>query len=215
MTPAEIIAEARVLIQDTLTPRRYSDAELLQFVRRTLQRMAILRPDLFAVIEPLAVAAETALQSCPADSVRLIEVFQVQGGGTIVEVSRQTLDRTVPGWYTELAGQPVNFMRHVRNPNRFFLHPRPSAGVSVVVEYAQAPPAYTLGQTILHPAPVYFPVIVDGVVFLAESVDNEHVNSGRAKMFHDLFKQALGEGLQARAITDTQSGGADPRQVIA
>jgi hypothetical protein len=55
---------------------------------------------------------------------------------------------------------------------------------------------------------------VDGVVFLAESIDNEHVNSGRAKLFQDSFVQGLGVSLQSRTITDTETGGQDPRQVI-
>jgi len=55
---------------------------------------------------------------------------------------------------------------------------------------------------------------VDGTVYLAESVDNEHVNSGRAKLFYDSFTQTLGVGLQSRQITDTEEGGLDPRQVV-
>jgi hypothetical protein len=55
---------------------------------------------------------------------------------------------------------------------------------------------------------------VDGVIFLAESIDNEHVNSGRAKLFQESFVQSLGVSLQSRAITDTESGGLDPKQVI-
>jgi len=44
-------------------------------------------------------------------------------------------------------------------------------------------------------------------VFLAESVDNEHVSSGRAKLFYDSFVQSLGVSGQAREITDTERGG--------
>ena len=56
--------------------------------------------------------------------------------------------------------------------------------------------------------------MVEGAVYLAESVDNEHVNSGRAKLFQDAFVQGLGVGLQSRVITDTEAGGLDPKQVI-
>lgn len=214
MTPNEIITEARRLIQDTKTPYRYSDAVMLGFVNQTLKRMVTIRPDLFAVIGDFTTTANTVLQSCPADSTRLIEIFQVKNGNAITEVNRATLDRTVPNWQNEEAGQPVNFMRHVRNPNRFFVYPRPEAGVVLVGEYAQTPPDYTLNQEIAYPTDAYFPVAVDGVVFLAESIDNEHVNSGRAKLFQDAFVQGLGVSLQSRTITDTEAGGQDPRQVI-
>ena len=211
MTPAEVITEVRSLIQDTKTPTRYSDAVLLGYVNQTLKRMAMLRPDLFAVITDFATTPDTVLQNCPADSLRLIEIFQVQGGGAITEVNRETLDRTLPQWPSYPSGQPVNFMRHVRNPNRFFLYPRPAIGVILVGEYSQTPANYTINQEVEYPIDAYFPAVVDGVVFLAESVDDEHVNSNRAKLFQDSFTQALGVSLQARVVTDTESAGLDPR----
>ena len=120
----------------------------------------------------------------------------------------------MPGWVNETAGQPVNFMRHVRNPNRFFVYPRPEAGVVLVGEYAQTPPNYALNDTITYPTDAYFTAVVDGTVYLAESIDNEHVNSGRAKLFLDSFIQTLGVDLNARSLTDTESGGQDPKQVV-
>jgi len=214
MTPSEVITEARRLIQDIKTPYRYSDAVMLGFVNQTLKRMVILRPDLFAVIGDFSTTADTVLQSCPADSTRLIEIFQVKDGDAVTEVNRETLDRTSPSWQREASGQPVNFMRHVRNPNRFFVYPRPAAGVVLVGEYAQTPPDYTLDQEIAYPTDAYFPVMIDGVVFLAESIDNEHVNSNRAKLFQDSFVQGLGVSLQSRTITDTEAGGMSPKEVI-
>lgn len=214
MTPADIITEARTLIQDSRTPYRYSDTVMLNFVNQTLKRMSILRPDLFSIIGDIPTTANTVIQSCPADSLRLVEIFQIKNGDAVTEVNREVLDQMSPGWVNEAAGTPLNFMRHVRNPNKFFLYPRPTAGVILVGEYAQVPPNYILNQTIAALPDAYLPVAADGVVFLAESVDNEHVNSGRAKLFQDSFNQTLAAGLQTRTITDTEEGGMDPKQVI-
>lgn len=214
MTPQDVITEVRRLIQDESAPLRNSDTMLLGFVNQTLKRMAVLRPDLFSFITNIPTTANSTVQSCPSDSVRLVEIFQVVGGNAITEVSRDTLDQTTPSWVAEAAGTPVNYVRHVRNPNRFFLYPAPTTGTQLVAEYIQSPPTYTLGQTIALLPDSYFSTVVDGVVYLAESVDNEHVNSGRAKLFFDSFTQSLGVGLQSRAITDTEEGGLDPRQVI-
>lgn len=214
MTPADIIAEARVLIQDSRTPYRYSDVVLLGFVNQTLRRMSILRPDLFSVIGDIPTVANTVIQSCPSDSLRLVEIFQIKNGDAVTEVNRDVLDQMNPGWVNEAAGTPLNFMRHVRSPNKFFLYPRPIAGIVLVGEYAQVPPAYTLNQTITALPDAYLPVAADGVVFLAESVDNEHVNSNRAKLFQDSFNQTLAAGLQTRTITDTEEAGLSPGQVI-
>lgn len=193
---------------------RYSDTVLLGFVNQTLKKMAVLRPDLFAVIADFTTVANTVLQSCPTDSVRLMQIFQIKSGDAVTEVSKETLDQMYPNWVNEVAGIPVNFMRHVRNPNKFFVYPRPSSGVILVGEYAQSPATYAINDIVALLPDAYLTSVVEGAVYLAESVDNEHVNSGRAKLFQDAFVQGLGVGLQSRVITDTEAGGLDPKQVI-
>lgn len=214
MTPNEVITEARRLIQDTKAPYRYSDAIMLGFVNLVLKKMVVLRPDLFSVIADFSTVANTVLQSCPTDSVRLIQIFQTKNGDAITEVSKETLDRMYPNWVNESSGTPINFMRHVRNPNKFFVYPRPISGIQLVGEYAQSPQTYSINQTISLLPDAYLISVVEGTIYLAESIDNEHVNSGRAKLYQDAFVQGLGVGLQTRVITDTEEGGLDPKQVI-
>jgi hypothetical protein len=214
MTPAEVITEVRRLVQDQLAPYRYSDTVLLGYVNQSLQRMAILRPDLFTDIVDIATTAGAAVQSLPAEAIRLVDIFQVKNGNAITEVDRETMNRNYPGWMNEASGTPVNFMRHVKNPDRYFLYPRPAAGVVLVGEYAKSPIDYTLNASIDVISDTYFPVLVDGVVYLAESIDDEHVQSGRAKLFYDSFVGQLGAGLQSRKITDTKQAGMDKGEVI-
>lgn len=213
MTPNEVITEVRRLVQDTKTPYRYSDPVMLGFVNQTIKRMVLLRPDLFTTVGDIPLAALTVLQDCPAGAVRLVEIFQVKGGDAVTEVSRTTLDQSYPGWVSEPPDRPVNFMRHVRNPTKFFVYPRPVANTVLVGEYVMPPDDYTIDEEIDLPD-AYFSTLVDGSVFLAESVDNEHVNSGRAKLFQDSFVQSLGVSLQSRSITDFDAGGLDPKEVI-
>lgn len=214
MTPNEIITEVRRLIQDTKVTYRYSDAIMLGWVNQTLKRTAVLRPDLFGVIGDIATTPNVVLQSTPTDSLRLIQIFQVKNGDAVTEVDREVFDQTYPGWVNEAASTPVNFMRHVRNPNKFFVYPRPTSGVILVGEYAQVPPDYALNDTIALIPEAYFPVLIDGVVFLAESVDDEHVNSQRAALFQKNYTEALGASVSNRVVTDTKQAGLDRKQVI-
>lgn len=211
----DVIVEARRLIQDNNTPQRYSDAVLLGFANQTLKRMAVLRPDLFAYIGEIPCAAGQVLQSPPIDSIRVMEIFQVKDGAGVIEVDRTTLDQTYPGWMNDPAGPTVNWMRHVRNPNKFFIYPKAPADQILIGEYSQTPPTYTGSQTVALLPDAFFPVVVDGTVFLAESVDNEHVNSNRAQLFQQSFTQALGVSAQARSLTDTEEAGIPAEQVIA
>lgn len=214
MTPADVIVEVRRIVQDESVPYRYSDAVLLGYVNQTLKRITTLRPDLFSEIVDIPTQTGSAVQSLPADALRLLDVFQVKNGPAINEVDRETMNRNYPNWMTEAAGVPVNFMRHVKNPDRFFLYPRPQAGIVLVGEYAKTPPDYALSDSITLLSEAYFPVVVDGTVYLAESIDNEHVVSGRAKLFYDSFIQSLSVNLQSRKVTDTKNAGMDRGEVI-
>jgi hypothetical protein len=211
----DVVTEARRLIQDISAPQRYSDAVLLGFANQTLKRMSVLRPDLFAYIGEIPTTTGTVIQSPPTDSIRIIEIFQVKDGSGVTEVDRNSLDQTYPGWMNDAAGAAVNWMRHVRNPNKFFIYPKAPAGQVLIGEYAQTPPNYTGAQTVELLPDAFFPVVVDGTVFLAESVDNEHVNSNRAQLFQQSFTQALGVSAQARSLTDTEEAGLPNEQVIA
>jgi hypothetical protein len=196
MKLSAVITEVRRVLQDNTAPYRYSDTYLLGFANQALKRMAVLRPDLFAYIGVIPCTAGVAIQSAPADSIRIMEIFQVEGGSGVTEVSRDSLDETYPGWMNDPAGPCVNWMRHVRNPNRFFIYPKAPVGQTLLAEYSQTPPDYAADADVALLPDAYFPVVVDGTIFLAESVDNEHVNA------------------QSRTLTDTEEAGLDPKQVI-
>ena len=213
MTPAGVIAEVRNLVQDSIAPLRYTDGVMLGFVNQTIQSIAMMRPDLFGSIQDIPTQTGSAVQALPADALRLIDIFQVKNGNSVTEVDRETMNRNAPEWMNATAGSPVNFMRHVKNEDRFFLYPPPSAGVVLVGEYAVAPPSYTINETITAPSATFFPAVVAGVVFLSQSIDDEHVNSNRAKLFYDLFVQQLGVSLKNRELTDTKMAGFKPSPV--
>jgi len=207
MTPNDVITDVRVLIQDTKVTYRYSDTVLVAFVNQTIRRMVMLRPDLFTTVTDINTTQDVCEQSLPSTAVRLVEIFRVKNGTSIEEVDRDLFDRVYPQWTTDASATPTKYIRHPRNPRAYFLYPRPTAGIQLVAEYVVTPPTYTGGQTIAELPNAYFPVLVDGVVYLAESIDNEHVTSGRAKLFLESFVQSLGVDLQSRVVTDTESGG--------
>ena len=215
MTPQDVIDDVRQLVQDTNSNAyRYSDAELLGFVNQTIKRVIILRPDLFSSITTIATTPNTVIQVMPSDSLRLVELYSIVNGNVLTEVNRESLDQSYPAWVSDPAGTTYNYMRNIRNPNRYFLYPRPVAGIVITGEYVQIPVDYAIDASIASLPDAYLPTLVDGTVFLAESIDDEHANSGRAKLSLDSFTAALGAGLSSRELTDTETGGLDKRQVV-
>lgn len=206
MTPADVITEVRRIVQDEKAPYRYSDAMLLGYVNQTLRRMVVLRPDLFSEVVDVATTPDVVEQTLPSSAVRLVEIFRVRGGNAIEEVDRDQFDRAYPQWPSDPAGAPTKYMRHPRNPRAYFLYPRPQSGVVLVGEYVETPPNYAVSDTIAALPDAYLSTLVDGTVYLVESMDDEHINSGRAKLFLDSFVEALGTSLRARAVLDTEAG---------
>lgn len=212
-TPQDVITEARRAIADTrVTSYRYDDTALLGLVNQTLQRMALLRPDLFSVVDTMTCVAG-ALQTAPAESMRIMEVLLSGDGHAVNEVNRETMDLAFSTWQVGTTGQARDWMRHVRSPNRFFVFPPSPVSQTLTIEYAESPTPLGLTDVIPHLPDAYFPCVLDGVVWLAESVDNEHVNSGRAKMFQDTFYQGLGITSKNKDVTDFEPSNLPPAQV--
>lgn len=214
MTPNDVITEVQRFAQDSgllRSPDVYRDTTLLSFVNQAIKQTSILRPDLFAFTDlTFAAVANQPLQTLPADSIRLIEVFYVSsaGGGAVEEVDRDLFNRTDPGWVTVAAGIPTKYTRHPRNPNKFFLYPRPQAGVTLALEYSQSPPTYTGGQTIALLADAYLPALVYGTVYAVESINNSLSgldSKDRIGIFYDKFISMLRAGLDSRQLLDNEN----------
>lgn len=207
MKLSEVIAEARVLIQDTVSPYRYSDADMLGFANKAIRRISQLRPDLFSVNDFITTQPNVVFQTLPQEAARLIELYYVQGGRVLTEVHRETLDQSSPLWVSTAAGTPVNWIRHPRNPTGFFLYPPPAENVVLFAEYVLSPKTYKLTDYVECLPDTYQPVVVDGIVFYAESVDNEHAMSGRAENAYKRMVEALGINQQQRIVIDNENAG--------
>ncbi len=209
----DIITTVRRLVQDETTAYRYSDAFLLDLCNQGLKRIQLIRPDLFSYVSTVACTQGEVIQSAPSDSLRIIEVYSIVGGTGLVEADREVLDQTIPTWPNDAEAAAINWMRHVRNPNKFFIYPQAPSGQSLDIEYSQVPTTYDGTTTVTLLPDAYIPALVDVVVFLAESIDNEHVTNGRAKMYKDLFLAELGATTASLPVTDTESAGQDPLKV--
>lgn len=208
---SQVVADVRLAIQDLglLSTPRFSDAQILTLANQTLKRMAVVRPDLFALITTMTTVAG-ATQTAPVDSMRFMEALAVVGVNNLNEINREALDLMSSNWQYGTQASPTNWMRHPRNANVFFLYPPATAGVTLQIEYVQSPPVYALGQSPAILPDGYYPVLIDGTVALLEMTDNEAVNSNRAKLCYDNFTNQLQSSLQARTTLDNEGAGMAP-----
>ena len=211
-TVADVLLDVRELIQDTKAPYRYSDDFVIRKINRTLSRMVVLRPDLFTTVADIT-CVSGGLQSAPADSVRLMDVMSTASGSAVKEVSQDVQDMMIPAWEALTPAPAVNWMRYPRDPNRFYVSPSAVPGAVLSISYAKAPAVLTSSDTVVL-QDAYMPTVIDGTVWLMESIDAESVESGRAKMFQDSFKDQLTAGLSARRLTDSGAAALPKDEVI-
>jgi hypothetical protein len=211
-TVADVILDVREGMSDSLIPYRYDDAFVVRRVNQVLRRICVVRPDLFTVHAPITCVAGI-LQSCPADSMRLFDVVSNDDGQAVKEVNQDTLDLMVPTWSAQTSTPITNWMRYPRDPNRFYVYP-PAAGTETLnIVYARSPAALMTNQTVPLPD-AYMPAVIDGTMWLMESIDAEHVESPRAAAFKDAFESALTAGLTVRRLTDVDAGGLPKEEVL-
>lgn len=203
MTPNEVIEHVRDIIQDTISPQRYSDAMLVRYVNQTVRRIAMLRPDLFVKRGNDTVSANVSEQVLGiSNAARLSRIIRVVNGSALEEVDLAAFTRADRDWTTTTAGIPTKYMRVPQNPLGYFLYPRPSSAISLLVEYVESPTIVTASSQLALPD-LYFGSVVDGVVFLVESMDNESINTNRAKLFYESFAASLGTSLRANTYIDS------------
>lgn len=206
MTPQTIITEVRYGIKDAdAVSYRNSDTDLVLMVNRALKRMALLRPDLFTTIGTITLVS--GVTQTVASLGRIVEVFGVTGNNTVTEANRETLDQLTPTWRQATAvAVPINWMRHSRNPSKFFVSPPSNGTGSLDAEYTITPPTYVLADAISL-SDTYQPALVDMTIAEVEWADDENVVNQRAETFYKRAKEALLGSLQERVVTDTEGGG--------
>lgn len=215
-TVADVITDARYLLLDegTTGSVRNSDTKLIRVVNQVLRRMIVLRPDLFAYSTDITCVAG-ARQSIPADGMRIIDVLgDTATGAQAKEINQDMLDVMHPNWTTDPAGVIQNWIRIARAPTQFYVYPPQTNGTQIQIMYARVPTALTATTNVVPVQDAYQAAVVDGVVWLVESVDSESVESGRAKMFMDSFMAGTTGTLPARTLTDTPTAGQNPQQVL-
>jgi len=212
-TTDDVITEVREAVQDTdATYQRYSDAFLLRKLNQAMRRLALLRPDLFTTLATITCVNGTT-QTAPTDSIRIVDVASNTDGDAVKEIQAETLDLMFPAWGNEAPGPAKNWVRYVRDPNRFYVYPPASTADTLELLYAKSPATLTAGAAVVM-QDAYFPVVVDCTAWLVESVDAESVATGRARMLKDSFVEMLSGSLQARTLTDVDTAGMNKKEVL-
>ena len=199
----DVADQARLVVQDTRDPKRILNDTLHKFANQSVKRLALLRPDLYNVTVPIECQPNSFIVDLPQDCMRLTEVECIAGSNaTVVETDRDSMDYGKPNWRMEPQGPATDWMRNPRKSASFWIYPRAPENQSLLVTYAKQPRDYTPDEEVEVLSDVWFPVLVDIVIFLIQSMSDEAVNSNRAALFRDNYLRAISSSLDSRLLID-------------
>lgn len=201
---SDVIDQARIILNDNDSNYyRYSDAQMLLFFSNTMSKTFMLRPDLFS--DTLEVETPTDLvtgeykQSLDSDEYNFLKVISFEetatGGAKVTPemVDWDTFIKSDRLWGSDTPGLPTKFVRDKYSSSTYYVNPPPKTGVKATVQVAAKPDkTFTLSTEVSHPNYEYIPALVDHVVFLAESIEDEYVTSKRAELYFESYVNSLG-----------------------
>jgi hypothetical protein len=173
---SDLVYQARGVLGDRTTPYRYSDEDLLGYANDALLILANVRPQLFVSVLSYTCVAGAVQQLPTTTTIGLVSILGLR------PTVRDLLDRLDPDWIYAESAAARHWAPCENDPHRFYVVPPASAGQVLQVSFAAAPGRYNLTDTF----PVlktFWPAVIDYVVGMAESRDDEHVVTQRAQQF--------------------------------
>jgi hypothetical protein len=182
-TVQDVLGRARYLLQDEgketptspLDPTlyRWTDAELLVWVNDGLDAAARVNPALFTKPMVHNCTAGYYQTLSIARAVRLVDVVGVQ------ICDKEALTQFAPGWQSGTPGTARNWMPAPGDENSFMVYPPSPSEQSLTVMVVQAHPRVDDGADVIDLPETHIPALAQFVVGMAESKDDEQINTQR------------------------------------
>lgn len=188
---SKFLPYVRNILQDQ-DAEAYSDEMILQYFQDAIFRISIIRPDIFSSYVEVLTEPNNVLQKVPEHINEIIDIHATNSSMAIREARKTEMDSSTPDWVSHKSGIPVQWMRDKRSTNRFYLYPAPKEEIELTIQCVSLPMLEDI-NTEFEFNMQYQPALVDGVVFLAESIDSEQGSAQKASAFLGIMKKTLGE----------------------
>lgn len=203
---SDLITQAARIYQD-VGYDRVSESDWISYLNAAIKRLIGLRPDAHYKVTVMQLSTG-ALQSLPAEALRLIDITRNMGsdgatpGSPVTQVDKDTLDRTL-SWYTETAEDEIeHYSYDPRKPRNFTVEP-PSTNY-IELSYSYLPTLVTASDDTLDMDPTFEDDLLNWMLYQAYLMDaDEENNWARAQFYYKAFFTGIGiEGKEG----DTSTG---------
>lgn len=181
------------------TERTWNDPALLGYLNNGIRQIALVRPDMTAKVATIQLAPG-ALQSLPADGLRLLTVLRNRGsdgkvdGQAITLTERKTLDASQPAWTATRSLVISNYVYDIRFGQSYYVYPGASGTTPVFIEisYAVAPNIQALTDA-LGVSEICVVPLKHWIKYECLAKERDDASSAEgAKTHYDAFFQELG-----------------------
>jgi hypothetical protein len=188
-TPLDLIGTARYTINDTGTPYRQSDAELLGYFNDALKEISALQPAIYTVVGDLTCTAGTCEQAVSfPEAQAIVDVLCIHNGAALTPFDMTAMNAFNPNWRNDTEGAATQWSKYPNQPLRFYIYPKAPATPQVLdILYVRNPSVYSLTDPITEIPQSMYPAVIQYLVYRTEFKDDEFVLSQRAQASYQAF----------------------------
>ena len=191
-TYQDLIAGARSLIQDEITPYRYNDILLLAFANDAHAAIGALKEEVYHRIDHYTCFANEVYQKVdPASSLGIVDILaNVDARTPVTRIERRDLDNFLPGWMNEAPGPAKHWMSTPGNRFVFIIYPQAEVGLQLEVLHAALPDIATIGAA-FPLAPIFEQAVKFYIASRALAIDDENQNLDKSNYYGTQFNAVV------------------------
>lgn len=216
MLESDVLTRASDLLNDT-SNTYWPVAELRRWLNDGQRVIATLRPDSTSETLTYGLTAGV-LQTLPVGAQLLLDIPYNSNGRSIRICEMETLAAYNPNWAGAAQAQIVeNFMYDERTPLVFYVYPPAAANSVVTIVFSKNPQATTGPNDPIVVNDSYVDVLVDYIVYRAQSKDAEigalnESSKMHYQFFHDKFRTKIESDIRLSPNT-ANKGGETPKAI--
>jgi hypothetical protein len=216
---SDILSRVRTQLVDSGSVRRWTDAELLQWLSDGQRTVVALQPAAANKVVSVPLVAG-ARQAIPADGYVLLDVIcncNADGsvpGRTVRVTPKESLDTLNPSWMAASRSSVAqNYTYDPNDQTHFMVYPPNDGSGHVLMNYAEHPAELAATTDTLVVNEIYRTALVDYVLFRSHQKDSDFAGgAGPAQMYFQTFAAFMGQqpGAQLDDSPNQQLGAPNP-----
>jgi len=204
-----IITRVRTILNDTIEPYQWSDADLLSYINAAQRNICFIKPDAYIRVAATQLAAGT--KQSVTDGAGLVKVTRNMGtdgataGRPVSFVLMEQFNYLVSGFHTDSSSATVEVYTYDKDiPGTYWVYPpQPTSNMGYVEEVYEGLPANLAStSSAITLSDHYEDAIMNYVLYRAYSREVDGISDAQATKYYNLYVSELGRKDLAESTLD-------------